>query len=131
MSSAYFSRDNAVLPFTPAADYSDKVGQSVTLSGVTATLSASATTVARGIILDGGVDADSQISVGIISALGAPVRVKLGGTVAAGAMLVQHTDGTYITDPGSGARVQSFLALEAGVAGELIEAAPQTPLTLS
>jgi hypothetical protein len=39
----------------------------------------------------------------------------------------QHSDGTVITDAGSGARVAVGIALENGVAGEDIEVAPFTP----
>jgi hypothetical protein len=131
MNSPYLNHGSAVLPFTAAADYSDKLGYGVTLAGDTATLGASATVVNRGVIVDGGTESGSTISVAVISGLSGTVRVRAGGAVARGDMLIQKNDGTWITDTGSGARVQSFMANEAGASGELIDAVPQTPLTLS
>lgn len=129
MSSKY-TRGNAIIALTPAATMVDKEGYGCTISGDTATIGASATVICTGIILEGAATT-GKASVGIIGALGGPVRVKLGGAVTKGAALVQHTDGSWITDPGSGARVKSWIALESGASGQLIEAANLTPVTLS
>jgi hypothetical protein len=129
--SALKVREVGILPFTPAADYSAKEGYSVTLSGETATLSASATTRAPGIILEGGVDANDQVSVGILGAIGGTYRVKLSGAVTKGDRLQQAADGTWLTDAGSGSRVVGPIALETGVSGDLIEVADQPLQVLS
>lgn len=129
MSSKY-TRGNAIIALTPAATMVDKEGYGCTISGDTATIGASATVICTGIILEGAATT-GKASVGIIGALAAPVRVCLGGTVTKGAALVQHTDGSWITDPATGARVKSWIALESGVSGQLIEAANLTPVTLS
>lgn len=121
----------AILSLKTAADYSDKEGYGVTIAGETVTLGASATVVNRGIILDAA-PSGQRITVGIIGSLKEGCHVKLGGVVSRGDMLTQKNDGTWVTDPGAGtARVQSFYANEDGVAGDLIEAFPQTPLTLA
>lgn len=135
MSSALKYRADAILPFTPAADYSAKKGYLVTLSGDTATLSASATVRARGVILEGNLTAagyaTEEVSVGILGAISGTVPMKLSGTVTKGDALQQHTDGSVITDAASGSRVIVGIALESGVSGDIIEVAPQSPLPLS
>ena len=112
--SALYLRETAVIALTAAADYSAGRGKSVTISGDTATLSASATTQARGIILEGATSGN-QVTVAILGAGGGTVPAKLSGTVTKGDKLQQHTDGTWITDAGTGSRVVSLLALESGV----------------
>jgi len=130
MSSKY-SRQDAIIALTPAADMTGLEGSHCTFTGDTATLGASTTVISTGIILEGA-KTTTKASIGIIGALAGPVRVLLGGTVAKGDGLVQKSDGTWITDPGTGTnRVRSFIALEAGVATQLIEAANQTPAYLT
>jgi hypothetical protein len=129
MSSKY-TRASAIIALTPAATMVDKEGYGCTFTSDTATISSSGTVICTGIILEGAATT-GKASIGIIGALSGPVRVCLGGAVTKGAALVQHTDGTWITDPTSGARVKSWIALETGVAGQLIEAANLTPVTLS
>ena len=133
MSSKY-TRSSAIVAATPAASLVGKEGYGVTLSSVatvlTATISASATVVCKGIVLEGALTT-GKASIGIIGALAGPVRVVLGGAVSAGDALCQNNDGTWITDAGAGARVKSFIALEDGVAGQSIEAANLTPVTLA
>jgi len=124
------TRDDAVIRLTPAADYTEKEGYGVTIAGDVATLGASATVINRGIILEGGT-VDQEISVGILGALKGTCFVKLGGAVTKGDALIQKNDGTWVTDTGAGARVLSLTALETGVANDLIEAAPLTPVTLA
>lgn len=128
--SALYLRETAVIALTAAADYSAGRGKSVTISGDTATLSASATTQARGIILEGATSGN-QVTVAILGAGGGTVPAKLSGTVTKGDKLQQHTDGTWITDAGNGSRVVSLVALESGVSGDIIEAAMLTPISLS
>ena len=133
-----FYKRGPFLPFTPAADYTGKLGYGVTLAGATATLSASATVVARGVIAEPGfADAAGNllpVTVGIIGALSGAVRVKISATSAAGVagdMLIQAADGTWTKDTGAGARVQSFMACDAYAPGDLVDAVPQTPLSLT
>lgn len=124
-------RENAVISLTPAADYSAKKGYLVDIASETATISTSATTPAKGVILEGNDTtagyARERVSVGILGALGGTVPMRCGGTIEKGAQVCQHTDGTVITDAGSGARTAVGIALEGGEAGENIEVAPITP----
>jgi hypothetical protein len=125
------ARDDAVVPFTPAADYTSKKGYLVDLASDTATISTSATTVAKGVIVEGNETsagyATEKVSVAILGAVKGTVYMRLGGSVTKGAFVQQHTDGTVITDAASGARVIVGVALEGGVAGDNIEVAPISP----
>lgn len=124
-------RDDAVIALTPAADYTAKKGYLVDIASETATVSTSATTPAKGVILDthetAAGYATEKISVGILGAVKGTVPMRCGGTITKGTLVCQHTDGTIITDAGSGARTAVGIALESGVAGENIEVAPITP----
>jgi hypothetical protein len=124
-------RDNAIIPLTPAADYTTKKGYLVDVAGGTATISSSATTPAKGVIVEGNDTAAGyaaeKVSVAVLGAVKGTVPMRCGGTIAAGALVCQHSDGTVITDAGSGARVAVGIALEGGSAGENIEVAPITP----
>lgn len=115
---------NGVVPLTGATDLTDYEGYSVTISGDTATLSASATTKAHGIILEGG-PTTRPSAVAILGAVKGGYRVKLSGTVTKGDRLQQAADGTWLTDAGSGSRVLGPIALESGVSGDLVVAADQ------
>jgi len=115
---------------TPAADYSEKEGYGVTIAAGVATLSASATVPIDGVILGGGTVAEG-VSVAIIGAFSGAVGFKVSGVVAGGAKLIQAADGTFVTDSGAGARVQVAVVNEAGVANDIIEAFPRTPLILA
>lgn len=125
-----FTRDTAVISLTAAADYSTARGKAVTISSDTATLSASATVVAPGIILEEGASG-AQVTVAILGAVGGTVLAKLSGTVTKGARMQQAADGTWVTDAATGARVVSLICLESGVSGDLVECATITPVTLS
>jgi hypothetical protein len=133
--SARIIRDNAIIPQTPAADYSSKRGYLVTFASGTATVSSSATTVARGVILEGNDTtagyATEKVSIAVLGAVRGTIPMRLSGTVAAGDLLIQSTDGTVVTDTGSGSRVIVGVALQAGVTGENIEVASITPYTAS
>ena len=128
--SALFVRGNAVIPLTPNETHVDKEGYLVTIASDVASLSASATVVATGVILEGRATT-GQSGVGILGALSGTVRLKLSGTVTKGARVQQGTDGSVVTDAASGARVVVGVALESGVSGDLIEVATFTPVTLS
>lgn len=130
MNSALFARSNAVLPFTPSADHTAKEGYLVALADDTATISASATVPAKGVILDGA-DTDGKSAIGILGALSGTVRLKTSGVIAKGARVQQAADGTVVTDSGPGnARVVVGIALEAAAAGDLIEVATLAPMIL-
>lgn len=134
MSSALFSRGNAVIPAYGATTLVDKEGYTVTLGvssgNLTATLGASASVPSTGVVLDGNAST-ALSSIGILGALAAPVRLKTSGVIVAGARVQQAADGTIVTDAGAGARVVIGVALESGAAGDLIEVATHAPLTLS
>lgn len=125
-----FLRSSAVVALTAAADYSAGRGKAVTISSDTATLSASATTVAPGIILEGAASG-GVVQVAILGAIGGTVPAKLSGSVTKGDRMQQASDGTWVTDAATGGRVISLIALETGVSGDIIEAATITPVTLS
>lgn len=134
--SALKIRDDGILPLTPAADYSAKRGYLVTHDGATATLSASATTRAQGVILEPNKStagyATEEVTVGLLGSMSGTVRMCAGGAISAGAWVQQDSDGQVITDAGTGSRVIVGQALEAATAaGDLIEVAPIAPLPLS
>ncbi len=116
--------------FTPATDLTGKEGYGVTISGNTATLSASATVPIDGVIVVGGTVAQG-VSVAILGAVNGAIDFKISGAVTRGAKLTQSNDGTFVTDAGSGARVQSAVANETGIANDLIAAFPRTPVVLA
>lgn len=128
--SSLYSRGNAILPFTPSATHVDKEGYLVTLAVETATISASATVPATGVILEGKATTGKS-SIGILGALAAPVRMKTSGIIVKGARVQQAADGTIVTDAGAGnARVVVGVALEAAVSGQLIDVATIAPMIL-
>jgi hypothetical protein len=134
MSSALYSRGNAIIPALGATTLVDKEGYTCTLgvvsSSLTATLGASATVPSTGVILEGVVAAGLS-SIGILGTLDGPVRLKTSGAIVAGARVQQAADGSIVTDAGTGARVVIGVAIESGASGDLIEVATFTPLTLS
>lgn len=115
-------RDKAVITVTPAADHREKEGYFVTAGGA---IMGDATSAPLGVIVQGE-NTDGADTVAL-SAFGGTVKVKLSatpGTIVLGSYLVLDgaTLGAVKLDSGSGARVRVARALEAGVAGELIEA---------
>lgn len=136
MSSPYLARGAAIVPAFGATDLSAKKGYLVTLglsSGVkTATLSASATVPATGVVVDGSATS-AESSIGILgSSIGGTVFMKTSGAIVYGARVQQAADGTIVTDAGTGARVVVGVAVESTVAsGDLIEVAAFTPQVLS
>lgn len=129
--SSLYARGNAIIPFTPSADHTDKEGYLVDLAGDVATISSSASVPAKGVILEGQ-DTDSVSSIGILGGLAAPVRLRAGGTIAKGAEVQQGADGRVLTDAGNGnARLIVGVALEAAVAGQLFDAVAHKPVARS
>lgn len=129
------TREDAIISLTPAADYTAKRGYLVTHDGTTATVSASATTRAQGVIVEANRTAagyaGEKVTVALLGSVNGTVRMSAGGAIAAGAWVQQDSDGQVVTDAGAGARVIVGQALEAGVEGDLIEVAPIAPLPLS
>lgn len=132
--SSLLARGKAILPIVGATDLTAKRGALVTLSDVggvlTATLSASATVKAKGVVLDGA-PTTAKSSIGILGALDGTVYMKAGGAITQGDFVQQGADETIATDAGAGARVLVGVALQTGVSGDLIEVAPLAPLTLA
>lgn len=130
--SALLANDNAIIAQTPSATHVDKEGYLVTMASGTATISSSATVPATGVILEGRTTAGKS-SIGILGCLSGLVRLKCSGTIAEGARVQQHTDGSVVTDAGTGARVVVGVLVQPGgaVSGDLALVAPITPLTLS
>lgn len=119
--SSLYARGNAIIPFTPSATHQDKEGYLVDLAGDTATISSSASTPAKGVILEGH-PTTGVSSIGILGGLAAPVRLRAGGTIAKGDEVQQGADGRVLTDAAAGARLIVAVALEAAVAGQLFDA---------
>jgi hypothetical protein len=119
-------RDNAIIPLTPAADQTDKEGYFVETSSGNAAVVNAATDLPTGVIVDG--ETTSGLSSVALMNFGGTVRVKLSGNVNKLAKLQLAADGTVVTDAATGARVIVAQALEAGVSGDLIEAAFYGPI---
>jgi hypothetical protein len=128
-------REDGILAQTPAADYSIKLGYLVDLAAGVATISASATVPAKGVIIEENDTtagfAGEKVSVAILGNIQGSVPMRASGAIAAGAKVQQAADGTVVTDAGAGARVVVGIAAEAGVAGENIEVFPITPVVLA
>jgi hypothetical protein len=118
-------RSNTIIPITPAADHSGKEGYAVKIVSGEAALVTNISDAPIGVIVEGA-DTDGKDSVALIGAgLTGTVLVKLGtspGTVNLGTYLEIKSDGTFKADAGTSGTVCA-VALESGVAGELIEAA--------
>lgn len=120
------ARDNAILPFTPAADYTGYEGYFVKPSGAAVTLCTTTTDSPLGVITE-GMPTTGKCSVAIIGGgLAGTVKVKVTATSPGSIVMGSHLelaaeDGTVKLATGGGATVVA-VALEAGSAGELIEA---------
>lgn len=129
------ARNNAVVPFTPAADHTGKEGHFVKIAAGEVAICDDAADIPFGVILTGApVSGEDAVAVGAGGFAGT-VKVKVTdtspGTIVAGTMLTLKSDGTVQADSGSGARVQVAQALESGAAEELIEAVVFAPRELS
>lgn len=127
--SAATAGSSKIISMVTAATSVGKEGYGYTMTGGTATIGASATVHHKGICISGA--ASPTKATFALAGCEQPVYLKISGTVTEGDYLQQHTDGSYVVDAGSGARVVGAIALEAGVSGDLIRAALITPLTLS
>ena len=116
------TRDNAIFAMTPAADQTGKEGYAVKVVAGEAAIS-TAHNGNFGVILDGETTSGKSTVASMAGASGT-VKVKLGatpGTVVMGSLLMVHTDATWKLHTGS--NNVSAVAIEAGVATNLIEAA--------
>lgn len=120
-------RKEAIIAMTPGADHSEKEGYFVKLSAGDPIVCNSAADVPFGVIIDGEATS-GQDTIGVSGGMACTAHVKLSGSVAKGADLQLHTDGSCVTDGLDGARVIVAKALEDGVTGDLIEAVILTPV---
>jgi hypothetical protein len=125
------TRSEAIIPITPLADHTGLDGYFILPTGG---LVASATAaLPLGVITEG--DTTTGKNSVALPNFGGTVKVKVTatspGTIVAGSYLTVKADGTVHLDSGSGARIQVARALEAGAAGELIEAYLVHPAILS
>jgi len=113
------TRDTAIFALTPAADQTGKEGYAVKIAAGEAAIS-TAHNGNFGVILDGETTSGKSTIASMAGASGT-VKVKLSGTVALGEKLMIHTDGTWKAHTST--NNVSGMAMEAGVADELVEAA--------
>lgn len=125
MGSALLTKETAIIPHT-GVDFTDKEGYLVKENAGALALNDSATAAALGVVLEGNAAA-KQSSVGVLGGFSGTCRVKLGGAVTKYNRLQQKSDGTLEVDAGSGARAIVGIALETGVANDLIEAVLFSP----
>lgn len=120
------ARENAIIPLTPAADYTGYEGYFVKAAGSTVTLCTGTTDSPLGVITSEAA-ATGKVSVAIIGAgLAGTVKVKVtasspGSIVLGSPLELAAEDGTVKLGTGGGATVVAT-AMETGAAGELIEA---------
>lgn len=112
---------------TASGDHNGKEGYSVTAAGA---ISASATVELYGVIVKAD-DPDGFSTIALPQCQD-KIEVKLhttAGNIIKGSRLVQHSDGTFKLDPGTGARVVVAIANEAKVAeAQLLQARLIVPL---
>jgi hypothetical protein len=113
------TRDTAIFALTPAADQTGKEGYAVKIVAGEVAIS-TAHNGNFGVILDGEATTGKSTIASMAGASGT-VKVKLSGTVALGEKLMIHTDGTWKAHTST--NNVSGMAMEAGTATELIEAA--------
>ena len=128
------TRENAILPFTPANDLTGKEGQLVQLetNGTISLWSVSSGKRPLGAIVH-GTSVDENTSVALCAGgLSGTVKLKLSASVSTSGQELQIDNlGTVSPDPGTGGRTLVAQALETGVADEMIEAVLFRPVTLS
>ena len=118
------ARSNAIISILTDADLTGQEGRFVRMSNNdTVCLVDCALEKPLGLLLNGGV-AYERITVAISAGgLAGTVRVKLAGTAYIGSDLQLTADGRVMAHDNSAPRMIVGVALEAGVTGELIEAA--------
>jgi hypothetical protein len=137
MSSALFVRDYAIYQES-ATDLSSAIGKTVIFTAGAPVVSSSATVKSIGIVLDArtksnvvnGVTNTTYLnSIGILGGFPGTCRGSISATQATpitfGTLLAQYSDGTLVSDPGSGARVIVGVMCDpnGAVAGDLCEIA--------
>lgn len=124
-------RTNAILPFAALADadFTGLEGRWVDSDAATGRvkLITAANQMPLGVILKGA-KAPEKNSIAICIGLAGTVRLKLGANVQFGDTLKLRADAKVEAATGGGGEVLVGIALEAGVADELIEAALCTPM---
>ena len=134
MSTSLAARGVPVYPVT-GVDLSAALGKLIQFTAGVPAVSASATIPANGIVLEAAVAAKVS-SVGLFGGNLPPVRGLLSGATAAvkfGDRLMQAADGTFTKDVGPGTArvvVAEVGELNGGVAGDLIEIVPLSPMIL-
>jgi len=113
------ARDTSLIALTPAADQTGKEGYAVKIAALKAAIS-TADSGNFGVIVDGETTTGKSTIAAMAGASGT-VKVKLSGTVALGGNLMIHTDGTWKAHAST--KIVAGVAMEAGVADELVEAA--------
>lgn len=125
------TRENAILPFTPASDLSNMEGNAVSINSAgEITLHASGDTKPFGVIIH-GTTTEEKTSVALLSGgLRGTVKLKLKAAVnQVGQVLHVAEDGSFSPD-GSAYPIACAQALETGVEGELVEAVIFHPLKI-
>lgn len=125
------TRENAILPFTPASDLSNMEGNAVSINSAgEITLHASGDTKPFGVIIH-GTTTEEKTSVALLSGgLRGTVKLKLKAAVnQIGQVLHVAEDGSFSPD-GSAYPIACAQALETGVEGELVEAVLFHPLKI-
>lgn len=115
-------QDNSIVAGAAnTVDHSTNEGYAITLdSTLKPTIVASATAQYAGVITQGrGVGANDDIALPGSDKI---VHVRCGGACTAGTEGVYQSDGTFIDDPGTGARRIACLFLKSGVSGDLVPA---------
>ena len=107
----------------PNTDLSGKEGYIAEYNGG---LQVSGGTNALGIITEGG---ETESDIAVLGTYGGTVRAKASGTVTVGQKVMVDTAGKIKNLSGSGTVVG--VALESGVADELVEIAPMQPVVVS
>jgi hypothetical protein len=117
-------RANAILPFFVAVDTTDKVGYFVMPSGAELDICDDEAAIVVGVIVKGATTAEKASIAIAPGGLAGTVKVKLSGPIVnVGQRLQLNFDGSVNPDAEAGSRQVVGMALELGVAGDLIEAA--------
>lgn len=130
--SALLRRTNAIIHLQPAADYktTNRTGYLVTFTGDVATVIAGATTKPSGVILEPPITTGTTaetMTVALLGNVAGTVQMKVAVAVTKGGFV--ETSGAGMIGPaGTGSTYIVGVALESGIAGDLIEVAPNYPI---
>lgn len=118
------TRENAILPFPTDPEFSESLYARIVglEAGVLVGLDPASSAIQLGACIHQGAPGEPA-SVAIMNGgLAGTVKLELNGPATVGEYLILGAEGVVTADPGSGDRILVGQALEAGVAGELIEA---------